>query len=318
MLGRLRVGDAYLFSSILTLRATSSPSTTPPMSRVLFHDFTKAAQRLDITRSGVSKHIAGLEAELGVQLLMRTTRKLSLTDVGERVYASCARIAEDVESAREAALTHRSQVAGHLRIAAPLALGRDYVVPLVGEFLALHPHTTAELLLADSFADLVEDRIDVALRVGRLRESSLVSRKLNTVRLLLCASPPYLSRHGHPKSPEALAEHAFILHGSMDPMRVTLQRGKRAVTVLGRGRLSSRDGPAAIQAALLGHGIVLVPDFEVGGALRSGALVAVLPEWRLDEMVMHAVFPPRKHVASRVRTFVDFLAERWKKPPWRT
>ena len=279
--------------------------------------FTKAAQRLGITRSAISKHIAGLEAELGVQLLVRTTRKLSLTDVGERVYESCARIAEDVESAREAALTHSSQVAGHLRIAAPLALGRDYVVPLVSEFLALHPHTTAELFLSDSFADVVEERIDVAVRVGRVREGSLVARRLNTVRFVLCASPAYLLRCGNPKSPEALAEHAFILHGSMDPLRITLARGKRSVTVLGRGRLSSRDGPAAIQAALLGHGIVIVPEFEVGGALISGALLQLLPEWRMDEMVMHAVFPPRKHVASRVRTFVDFLAERWKKPPWR-
>lgn len=279
--------------------------------------FTKAAQRLEITRSAVSKHVANLEAELGVQLLMRTTRKLSLTDVGERVYESCARIAEDVESAREAALSHSSQVAGHLRIAAPLALGRDYVVPLVGEFLMKHPHTTAELLLSDSFADLVEERIDVALRVGRVRESSLVARKLSTVRLVLCASPDYLLRQGTPKSPEALAEHTFILHGSMDPLRLSLSRGKRTVSVIGRGRLSSRDGPAAIQAAILGHGIVAVPEFEVGEPLHSSTLRLVLPEWRMDEMVMHAVFPPRKHVASRVRSFVDFLAQRWHKPPWR-
>lgn len=279
--------------------------------------FTKAAERLAITRSAVSKHIATLEAELGVQLLVRTTRKLSLTEVGERVYASCARIREDVESAREAALTHSSQVVGHLRIAAPAALGRLHVVPLVTEFLAAHPDTTAELFLSDSFADLVEDRIDVALRVGRVREASLVARRLTSVRLLLCASPAYLAARGHPKSPEELATHPFILHGTMDPLRITLQRGKRTATVLGRGRFSCGDGPAASSAAVLGHGIVAVPELEVADWLRSGELVPVLPEWHMEELLLHAVFPPRKHVPSRVRNFVDFLSQRWKKPPWR-
>jgi len=279
--------------------------------------FTKAAERLRLTRSGVSKHIAGLEAELGVQLLVRTTRKLALTEVGERVYASCARIAEDVESAREAALTHKTQVAGHLRIAAPMALGREYVLPLALAFLGKHGGATLELLLADAFADLVEDRIDVALRVGRVREASLVARRLTTVRLMLCASPAYLLRYGNPKSPEALADHHFILHGGMDPARLTMHRGKRSVTVLGRGRFSCGDGPAAALAAALGHGIVAVPDFEVGEALRSGKLVALLPDWRMDELILHAVFPPRKHVPSRVRSFIDFLAEHWQKPPWR-
>ena len=255
--------------------------------------FTKAAQRLAITRSAVSKHIAGLEAELGVQLLVRTTRKLSLTDVGERVYESCARIAQDVESAREAALTHSTQVAGHLRIAASLALGRDYVVPLISEFLQLHPHTTAELLLSDAFADLVEDRIDVALRVGRIRESSLVTRRLATARLVLCAAPSYLRQRGHPKSPEELEQHSFILHGSMDPLRLTLSRGKRSVSVLGRGRLSSRDGPAASYAALLGHGIVAVPEFEVGKALVGKGIIT--------DPKLHA------QVASRIESIVHDL-----------
>lgn len=279
--------------------------------------FTKAAERLGLTRSGVSKHIAGLEAELGVQLLVRTTRKLALTEVGERVYESCARISADVESAREAALSHKTQVAGHLRIAAPMALGRDYVVPLALEFLTKHGEASLELFLADSFADLVEDRIDVALRVGRVREASLVARRLTTVKLLLCASPAYLLRYGNPKSPEALSDHHFVLHGGMDPLRLTMHRGKRSVTVLGRGRFSCGDGPAASLAASLGHGIVAVPDFEVGALLRSGKLVALLPDWHMDELVLHAVFPPRKHVPSRVRGFVEFLAEHWKKPPWR-
>jgi DNA-binding transcriptional LysR family regulator len=279
--------------------------------------FTRTAERHGVTKSAVSKQIASLESELGVQLFVRTTRKLSLTDVGERVHAHCLRIAEELDALHEAAHSTSRDVAGHLRIAAPAALGRTYLMQLLAEFLALHPKLSAEVFPSDAFVDLVAERIDVALRVGRVSETSLVTRKLARVPILLCAAPSYLAKTSPPRAPRHLDQHSFILHGGMDAARLTLKRGARSELVTGRGRLSCADGPAAMTAAEAGFGIFVGPLFEIGEALREGRLVQVLPEWSLDELTLQVVYPPRKHAPRRVREWVDFVALRWKTPPWR-
>jgi DNA-binding transcriptional LysR family regulator len=280
--------------------------------------FSRAAERLGITKSAVSKHVALLEAELSVQLIVRTTRKLVLTEVGERVYESCARIAGDVEAAQEAAVGQRSTVAGPLRVTAPTALGRNYLVPLVSEFMTKYPEVSFELVLSDAFVDLVVDRIDIALRVGGSPAQSLITRRVSRVEFLIVAAPTYLQQHKAPRTPPDLAQHPWIGHTpSGAGTRITVRKGQRKATVDLHGRFSCNDGPTNLEAARQGLGMLAVPDFEVANDVRSGALVRVLPAWKVDDAVLHLVFPPRRHVLGRVRAFADFIAERFRDPPWR-
>jgi DNA-binding transcriptional LysR family regulator len=279
--------------------------------------FARAALRLNITRSAVSKHVAQLEAQLGVQLLSRTTRKLSLTEVGERVYAASLSVREGAELAREAAHTHQGVVEGKVRVTAPVGLGRHYLVPLARELMALHPRLEIALVLSDDYVDLVESRIDVALRVGGRLDSTLVARRIAPVLVTLCASPAYLARHGVPQKPSDLAQHLWIAHlPSPDPSRITLNKGTRSVEVRVAGRLSCNDGPTSVEAAVQGLGVVSGPEFELSHEVRSGRLVPVLVGWTTVGLLLHAVTPPRRHVSSKVRTFVDFVSARWKSPPW--
>ncbi|MDB4975111.1 MAG: transcriptional regulator [Myxococcaceae bacterium] len=282
--------------------------------------FARAAAHLGMTRSAVSKHVAQLEAQLGVQLLSRTTRKLSLTEVGERVYAASKSVRESAELAREAAHTHQGVVEGTVRVTAPVGLGRTYLVPLARELMALHPRLEISLILSDSYMDLVEQRIDVALRVGRALDSTLVARRIAAVSAVFCASPKYLAEHGTPRRPSDLQAHAhqWMQHlPSPESGRVTLTRAGRSAQVRATGRLACNDGPTLVEAAVMGLGIVFGPDFEVGHEVRAGRLVRVLTGWTTPPMVLHAVSPPRRHVSSKVRAFVDFVSDRFSSPPWR-
>ncbi|MET0388862.1 MAG: LysR substrate-binding domain-containing protein [Polyangiales bacterium] len=280
--------------------------------------FSRAAERLEITKSAVSKHVAQLEAALAVQLIVRTTRKLVLTDAGERVYAACARIAGDVEAAREAAQDASASVAGKLRITAPVALGTNYLMPLVTEFLARHPKLAIDLLIADSFVDIVSERVDIALRVGGPSEPSAISRRLASVDMTLIGAPSYFAKAGEPRTPAELAQHPWIMHTpSAGSAKLVLQKGHKRATVPMQGRLSGNHGPSNLAAARAGHGILVAPDFEVAHELRAGTLVRVLPEWTIERRVLQMIFPPRQHVLGRVRAFADFMLERLRDPPWR-
>jgi DNA-binding transcriptional LysR family regulator len=280
--------------------------------------FSRAAEQLGITKSAVSKQIAQLEAELSVQLIVRTTRKLVLTEAGERVYASSARIAGDVEQAREAARVESSVIAGQLRLTAPTALGRNYLVPVIAEFMARHPEVGFELVLSDAYIDLVQARVDLALRVGGSSEQSLVIRKLSRVEFFIVAAPSYLAKHGAPRTPPDLARHIWLEHTpSGAGARVTVRKGQREASVELHGRWSCNDGPTNLEAARQGLGMLAGPDFEVAPYVHNGELVRVLPAWKVDDASMHLVFPPRRHVLRRVRAFADFLGEKFADPPWR-
>jgi len=282
------------------------------------HSFSRAAERLGVTKSAVSKHIAQLEAELAVQLIVRTTRKLVLTEAGERVYAHAALIAGSIEAAREAARAEGSLVAGKLRVTAPQGLGRHYLIPAVMDFMAQHPELTVDLIFDDHFVDLVEDRIDLALRVGGTTDQSFVSRRLAPVEFFLVAAPSYLARRGTPRSPAELSAHEWLVHSpSRAPGRLTLRRGTRAATVRTQGRLACNSGPASLAAAVAGQGLLVVPDFEAGHEVHEQRLVRLLPKWTIEQRFLDMVFPPRRHVLRRVRTFADFLGERFRDPPWR-
>jgi DNA-binding transcriptional LysR family regulator len=280
--------------------------------------FARAAQSLGMTRSAVSKHVAQLEAQLGVQLLSRTTRKLSLTEVGERVYEASHSVRESAERAREAAHAHQGVVEGRLRITAPVGLGRRYLIPLTNELMARHARLEFELILSDTYVDLVEERIDVALRVGQTHDSSLVARRIAQVAISFCASPGYLAQHGTPRHPRELEQHTWIHHlPRNDQRRITLKKGGRTEQVAPTGRLSCNDGAAIVEAALQGVGVMAAPDFEFAHEIRTAALVPVLVGWTTQVGALHLVSPPRRYVSPKVRTFVDFVAERWRTPPWR-
>lgn len=280
--------------------------------------FSRAAERLGITKSAVSKHVAQLEEQLGVQLIVRSTRRLALTEAGERVYASSAQMAGEAQAAQEAANQHSSKIAGTLRITAPAALARIYLMPLIRDFAALHPDVSIELMVSDAFVDLVAERVDVALRIGGRTDNSLITRRVSPVELLLVASPEYLRTHKAPRQPSDLLDHEWLVHAPTvnSVSRVKLSNGKRTETIEGRGRIYCQDGPTNIAGAIAGLGILAVPDFEVAHEVHSGALVQVLSGWRMEAMALHLVFPPRKHVLARVRAFADFIVERFTDPPW--
>ncbi|HVU02335.1 MAG TPA: LysR family transcriptional regulator [Polyangiaceae bacterium] len=282
--------------------------------------FSGAASRLGVTKSAVSKLVRGLEAELSVQLLVRTTRRLALTEVGERVYESCARLVQDLEGAEQAVATHRSVVIGHLRITAPVVVGRDYVLPLLAEFLSLHPQVTAELDLSDGYVDLLERRMDLAVRAGRtFVDSTLVTRRLADARFLVCGAPKYLARRGTPKVPTDLGAHDFVLHGgALEPARLTFHKGRSTTTVALHGRLACSDGAATVEAAVQGFGLVVAPEFEFGDHVSKKRLVVLFPDFRLERLTLSAVLPPHRHAPTKVRAFVDFVASRWQHPPWLT
>ncbi|MDX2051789.1 MAG: LysR family transcriptional regulator [Polyangiaceae bacterium] len=280
--------------------------------------FSGAARRLGITKSAVSKLVAGAEASLGVQLLVRTTRKVSLTEVGETVYQACARLGEDLEAARAAASSQSLLVVGRLRVAAPAVLGRNEVVPLVADFMAQNPRVSVDLILGDRAVDLVADRIDVALRVRHtFPDSTLIVRRLAAVRLYLCASPAYLKQHGTPAHPRDLSHHQFVGHiPSSDEQQLTLQRKGTKVSLTPRGHFSSDDGAASVAAAQAGLGLVVAPDFEVNEGLSHNTLSLVLPEWKLEPLTLAALYPQQRQVPAKIRAFVGFVAERWETPPW--
>lgn len=280
--------------------------------------FSRAAEQLGVTKSAVSKQIAQLESQLGVQLLSRTTRKLSLTDVGERVYVAAKELLSTVEAARDAAHDHGGTMMGHLRVTAPAVLGRSYITPWATEFLSQHPQLSMELVLGDHFVDLVESRIDVAVRVGRVVDASLVTKKITRVALVICAAPSYVERRGAPVEAEDFARHEWVQHTPFtQESQLTLMRGRRAVTVPMKGRLNCNDGAGGVRAAVEGFGLVVAPEFELCDEVRSGRLVRITGNFHPPELDLQVVFPPRRHVSSKVRTWVDFMSERLRKAPWK-
>jgi len=226
-------------------------------------------------------------------------------------------------------------VEGTLRVTAPVGLGRIYLVPLARDLMALHPRVEVALLLSDGYLDLVEERVDVALRVGRgpdtrpggstlrsraepPRASTLIARRVAPVSMVLCAAPSYLAQYGTPTRPSELARHQLIQHlPSPEPGRLRLSKGKHHVEVHISGRLTCNDGATSVEAAVQGLGMISVPEFEVADEVREGRLRRVLVDWSTVGLTLLAVTPPRRHVSFKVRTFVDFVCERWKFPPWR-
>ncbi|WP_313176765.1 LysR family transcriptional regulator [Massilia sp.] len=279
--------------------------------------FTRAADALDMSKAAVSRYVAELEERLGVRLLHRTTRKLSLTTEGEIFQARCREMLANLEDA-EAEITSRTGAAsGLLKANVPVTFGLMHLSSLWPALLAHHPGLMLDLTLSDRVVDLVEEGFDVAVRIGQLPASSLISRKLASTRMILCAAPAYLAARGEPALPAELAAHdviSYSLFAAGENWTFTGALGEQTVRVTPRVRTNSGDTCRA--AALLGQGIVLQPSFIVGADLAAGRLVEIMPGWRAGELGVYAVYPSRKFVAPKVRVLIDFLVESFAQPPW--
>ncbi|HYC05062.1 MAG TPA: LysR family transcriptional regulator [Azospirillaceae bacterium] len=287
--------------------------------------FTAAAQKLGLSKSVASRRVAELEGRLGARLLNRTTRHISLTEAGEAFYKRCIRILADVEEAERAATDLHGAPRGLLKVAAPMSFGMLHLAKAVADFLETYPEIELAMELNDRFVDLVEEGYDVAVRIGRLKDSSLVARRLCPARRVVCASPGYLKRRGVPKVPEELAQHDCLVYtNNPQPDLWTFpttpgptapggseMRGVRVST-----RLSANNGDVLRAAAVAGQGIVVLPTFIVGEDLAAGRLEPVLLDWTVSDQGVHCVYPPGRNLSPKVRVFVDFLAGRFGPVPY--
>ncbi|MEE4411489.1 MULTISPECIES: LysR family transcriptional regulator [unclassified Serratia (in: enterobacteria)] len=270
--------------------------------------FSAAGQRLGITKSAVSKRIAQLEGSLGVQLLHRTTRSLSLTEAGEQ-YFGYARNACAVAQEGEDAITRlQGQPQGILRLSVPMVFGRLHIAPLIPVFLAACPEVEITMMMDDKLVDLVEGGYDLAIRIGRLADSSLIARRIAPCYSVLCAAPAYLARSGTPKELAQLAQHNCLFYSYYRAgSEWQFQGPEGAVRFQPRGNYQVNNSEALREALIAGLGICQMPTFIVGEDLAQGRLVEVLPDYRLPEHAIYAVYPERKHVPAKVMAFVDFL-----------
>lgn len=273
--------------------------------------FAKAAERLGISTSATSRQLAELEAHLQTRLLNRTTRRVSLTETGRAYYERCVQLLADLEEAEHEAARAAIVPRGTIKLTTSSAFGIRHVGPAIAAFLAAHPEVKFDVSLSERTIDLVEEGFDLAIRIGSPGAQNLVARKLGETRVVPCASPAYLARHGAPKTPEELARHNCLTYEYTPQPGLWRFRDAagalRAVRV--SGNLHSNNGDFIAEAAALDAGIVFEPAFVVGPDVRRGRLVPLLQDFEPEPLPIYAVYPSRKHLSAKVRTFVDFLVK---------
>jgi DNA-binding transcriptional LysR family regulator len=278
--------------------------------------FTQAAQSLGVSKSFVSRQLGALEDRLGARLLNRTTRKLTLTDVGSVFYERCKRVLDELSEAEHEVSDLQNVPRGTLRMSAPMSFGVRYVAPEVAAFAAKHDQLAVELDFSDRRVDLLDEGFDLAIRVGNLPDSSLVARKLGVSDVLLVASADYLDRRGRPTHPRELREHECLLYAYSPGTQWVLEGEDGTVTVPVHGRVTANNGDAIAAAVRAGLGIAPLPDFIAAPLVRDGSAELVLAKWT-NTFGIWAIYPHHRHLSAKVRQLVDFLAERWAEPAWR-
>jgi DNA-binding transcriptional LysR family regulator len=279
--------------------------------------FVRAADVLGLSKTAVSRLVGELESRLGTRLLQRTTRKLSLTPEGEVFHERCRQLLEGVAEAEAELSAHSGEAIGQLRVNVPVSFGLLHLAPLWPAFMELHPKVMLDVTLADRLVDLVDEGYDLAVRIARLQASSLVSRQLTSTRMILCASPEYLRRHGVPAHPSEIAQHAVMAYTLLAMGEQWAFEGPQGpVSVKVSPRMRTNSGDTCVAAAVQHQGVVLQPSFLVGAHLASGALVEVLPQYRSIELGVYAVYPSRKHLTPKVRALIDFLVEAFRMRGW--
>ena len=273
--------------------------------------FTAAAEKLGLTKAMVSQHVSRLEAELGVSLLVRTTRRVTPTEAGAAFHADCARVLRDVEEAVARAGGVAGVPTGTLRLTAADDYGAAVVVPAVAAFVDKHPGMKADFVATDQVVDLVEGRFDLAIRTGWLRSSSLRATQLGSFEQVVAASPGYLKKHGTPRRPEDLAEHGWIAFTQLrNPLAWTFSSKNGAAHPVRVSASIGTNSSASLRAFMReGAGISVLPDYMAEADLKAGKLVRVLPGWALPDGGVHAVYPHSRHAPAKVRVFVDFFRD---------
>lgn len=280
--------------------------------------FVAAAEKLSTSKAVLSRLVLELEAALDTRLLNRTTRRQSLTEAGSDYFERSRKILDDLAEANLAASAGTARPVGKLRINAPVSFGNLHLAPLWGGFLQLYPDVTLDITLSDRVVDLVEDGCDLAIRIARLPDSSLISRQLASTRLVLCAAPAWLQRHPPLTRIEDITAHPVIAYSYWSGGDVWAFDGPdgNKVEVNTQARLRSNSGDTCLAAALTGQGLILQPDFIVGPDLKAGRLVEVLPQYKAPVLAIHAVYPSRQHLSVKVRRMVDWLALAFEVPGW--
>jgi len=280
--------------------------------------FSKAAERLHASKSVVSRQVGALEAELGARLLHRTTRALTLTEAGRSYFERAGRILADLAEADASVGQLQASPRGRLRVSAPMSFGALHLSPAMPDFLLRYPDVELDLIMNDRYVDLVDEGFDMAVRIGKLEDSSLVARKLAPMRRTVCAAPAYLEKSGTPASPDDLTAHECLCYsnvGLSQEWRFVHPDG-RPWPVEVRGRLHANNGDALHAAALAGFGLAVLPSFLAGRDFQSGALVSVLEDFMPQDAALYAVYPHARHLSPKVRAFVDYLAERFGPVPY--
>ena len=280
--------------------------------------FARAAERMGLSKSIVSRRVARLEEALGAKLLTRSAQGAQPTDIGEAYFARASNILADLEAAREIVAEAVTQVAGPIRLSGPLSFGTEYLAPALADFARQHPQVELDISLEDKMVDLVGGGYDLAVRIGTLADSSLIARKIAPVRAAVLASPAYLEKRGRPRHPRELGGHDLLLYAhSGGPQQWRFRVGGRWDYVRGEARLRANNGTMLKAAAVAGLGVVILPTFIASSAIASGELEVLLSDYPLEESGLYAVMPPGRATTARVRALVDFLADRFgPEPDW--
>jgi len=280
--------------------------------------FTAAANKMELSRAQISKSVMQLEAHLGTRLLNRTTRRISLTEIGRIYYDRCRTILNDIEEIEAVAREQTSQPRGRLTISAPTSFGTLQLKDAIPQYIKEYPQVQVSINLADRFIDVVSEGFDLVIRIAELEDSSLIARKIAPCKRVFCASPEYLKQHGTPAVPQDLAiHHCLIYSNELKPDSWVLHGPNGVESVKVNGPVCADNGDILKSAALSGLGVTLLPTFIVGAEIESGRLKQVLPEYCPPDISIYAVFPSRRYLSAKVRTFVDFLTDYFgDQPDW--
>lgn len=279
--------------------------------------FTRAADKLEMAKSSLSRRVNELEQRLGVQLLHRTTRKLSLTDQGQQYYQRALQILGELDEVEQLISDEQVELKGRIRMAAPLSFSNQHLSGVVSEFKTQYPGIDLNIDLNDRQIDLVEEGFDLAVRVGNLQDSNLIARKLGTIRIVTCASPDYLQRMGVPEHPSQLSGHLGLYYTNV-PVHLTwlYEVDGKQQSFLPKNNLSANNGDFLVSVAENGLGLVYSPTFIIYRQIRSGKLIPVLEDYPSPQVGLYAVFPPGRLMPARVRALVDFLRNRFGDNPY--
>ena len=272
------------------------------------------AERMKIAKSAVSRRLADLESRLGVQLLHRTTRRISLTDSGRQFYEQSQRMLAELDEAEQTLSREHTTLRGMLRVAAPLSFGIRHIAPLLDQFMLQHPGIQLDVDLDDRRVNLIEEGIDLAIRIGLLADSSLVMRRLTSVQQIICASPGYLQQHGTPQQPEDLKHHQALHYSNIpDSQHWQFNLPDNTLTVRPHVRMRANNGDVLVQAAIDGLGVLESPDFICSDAIHQGLLQPILSDYPKTELSVYVIYPSQRHVPQRLRALIDFLVQHFNR-----